>query len=206
MSGSGGFYKYRCKYFMTHDCPNWVFVNYAPCADCCAAGRDADEMNDDGFYHNHHSVYAAAPKFEIGVPIFQDGILRYTLAGVTSRLEPGADFAMWTTHGSPMTAFLPQQGQQGPDPGLPHPGQQPQPIVQQLHMLPQQQPQALQFQHQPPPPQHLVKLQGSSPGRQAAHMKMQLPPHAASRAFPEAMTIGGAGDMIPAGVQGVIMF
>lgn len=37
MSGSGGFYKYRCKYFLTHDCPNWVFVNYAPCADCCVS-------------------------------------------------------------------------------------------------------------------------------------------------------------------------
>ena len=37
MSGSGGIYKYRCKYFLTHDCPNWVFVNYAPCADCCVS-------------------------------------------------------------------------------------------------------------------------------------------------------------------------
>ncbi|KAK3933646.1 hypothetical protein QBC46DRAFT_107294 [Diplogelasinospora grovesii] len=38
---SGGFYKYRCKYyFYTHNCPNWVWVNNAPCASCLADGRD----------------------------------------------------------------------------------------------------------------------------------------------------------------------
>lgn len=31
---SGGFYKYRCKYFYTHNCQNWVWVNNAPCATC----------------------------------------------------------------------------------------------------------------------------------------------------------------------------
>lgn len=31
---SGGFYKYRCKYFLTHNCPNWVRVAKAPCAMC----------------------------------------------------------------------------------------------------------------------------------------------------------------------------
>lgn len=34
MSGSGGFYKYRCKYFYTHNCANWVWVNNTPCATC----------------------------------------------------------------------------------------------------------------------------------------------------------------------------
>lgn len=34
MSGSGGFYKYRCKYFYTHNCTNWVYVNNSPCANC----------------------------------------------------------------------------------------------------------------------------------------------------------------------------
>lgn len=34
MSGSGGFYKYRCKYFYTHNCQNWVWVNKAACASC----------------------------------------------------------------------------------------------------------------------------------------------------------------------------
>ncbi|KAK3937693.1 hypothetical protein QBC46DRAFT_410893 [Diplogelasinospora grovesii] len=40
MSGSGGFYKYMCKYFYTHNCPNWVWVNYAACASCLAEGRE----------------------------------------------------------------------------------------------------------------------------------------------------------------------
>ncbi|XXH01473.1 hypothetical protein Hte_007833 [Hypoxylon texense] len=30
----GGFYKYRCKYFYTHNCPNWVYENYSSCASC----------------------------------------------------------------------------------------------------------------------------------------------------------------------------
>lgn len=34
MSGSGGYYKYRCKYWLTYNCPNWVWVNNAPCAHC----------------------------------------------------------------------------------------------------------------------------------------------------------------------------
>ena len=34
MSGSGGYYKYRCKYRLTYNCPNWVWVNNAPCAHC----------------------------------------------------------------------------------------------------------------------------------------------------------------------------
>lgn len=33
-SGSGGFYKYRCKYFYTYNCSNWVYVSNAPCANC----------------------------------------------------------------------------------------------------------------------------------------------------------------------------
>lgn len=31
---SGGFYKYRCKYFYTYNCPNWVWVSNSPCAPC----------------------------------------------------------------------------------------------------------------------------------------------------------------------------
>lgn len=35
MSGSGGYYKYRCKYFLTaYCCTNWVYVAHAPCANC----------------------------------------------------------------------------------------------------------------------------------------------------------------------------
>ncbi|KAF8474615.1 hypothetical protein BDZ91DRAFT_758771 [Kalaharituber pfeilii] len=42
MSGPG-FYKYRCKYFYTHDCPNWVWVNNSACAKCVSLGRDTLE-------------------------------------------------------------------------------------------------------------------------------------------------------------------
>ncbi|KAI1357050.1 hypothetical protein F5Y01DRAFT_321363 [Xylaria sp. FL0043] len=38
--GYGGFYKYRCKYFYTHECPNWVYVNNTGCGECSAEGRD----------------------------------------------------------------------------------------------------------------------------------------------------------------------
>ncbi|KAH8677597.1 hypothetical protein BX600DRAFT_132121 [Xylariales sp. PMI_506] len=41
-SGGGGYFRYRCKYFYTHNCPNWVYVNNSPCSSCCAEGRDAD--------------------------------------------------------------------------------------------------------------------------------------------------------------------
>jgi hypothetical protein len=34
MSGSGGYYRYRCKYWLTYNCLNWVWVNNAPCAHC----------------------------------------------------------------------------------------------------------------------------------------------------------------------------
>jgi hypothetical protein len=34
MSGSGGYYKYRCKFWLTYNCPNWVWVNNALCAHC----------------------------------------------------------------------------------------------------------------------------------------------------------------------------
>ncbi|KAI1359187.1 hypothetical protein F5Y08DRAFT_320178 [Xylaria arbuscula] len=40
MSGSGGFYKYRCTYFFTHECPNWVYVVNGVCAECSARGRE----------------------------------------------------------------------------------------------------------------------------------------------------------------------
>lgn len=33
-SGSGGFYKYRCKFFNSHHCANWCYVKTSPCASC----------------------------------------------------------------------------------------------------------------------------------------------------------------------------
>lgn len=36
---SGGFWRYRCKNFFTHNCLNWVYVHKEPCAICMAYGR-----------------------------------------------------------------------------------------------------------------------------------------------------------------------
>ncbi|KAK5631450.1 hypothetical protein RRF57_007164 [Xylaria bambusicola] len=71
MSGSGGFYKYRCKYFLTHECPNWVYVNNTACAECSAQGREADST----------ASQAPATRYprEICVPRVEDGVLYYTL-------------------------------------------------------------------------------------------------------------------------------
>lgn len=39
MAGNG-FYKYRCKYFISHGCDNWVWVAKAPCATCLVSKDD----------------------------------------------------------------------------------------------------------------------------------------------------------------------
>lgn len=94
MSGSGGFYKYRCKYFLTHNCPHWVYVNGAPCAYCCvslgatqsrlpgltlliqAEGREADDENETETTSHH---LARMTTREICVPRVSEGTLQYTL-------------------------------------------------------------------------------------------------------------------------------
>lgn len=34
MSDGGGYYKYRCKYFLTYNCQNWVYSTDTACAAC----------------------------------------------------------------------------------------------------------------------------------------------------------------------------
>ncbi|KAI0967967.1 hypothetical protein F4678DRAFT_229742 [Xylaria arbuscula] len=70
MSGSGGFYKYRCKYFYTHECPNWVYVNNTACAECSAQGRDADPAASQAPVIRYSQ--------EICVPQVVGGVLYYT--------------------------------------------------------------------------------------------------------------------------------
>ncbi|CAK7229336.1 hypothetical protein SCUCBS95973_007186 [Sporothrix curviconia] len=239
MSGSGGFYKYRCKYFLSHDCPNWVFVNNAPCADCCAAGRDTHDPGQDLLASHHPFLYGSSPEFEIGVPVFQDGLLRYTFAGMLSSYEPGADFASWITLRPPLDGSLPAL----PSPYPPPPPQSPRHLHQSQpshHLLQQQQQQ--QQQQQPPqnfaqldqqqlqhsfiqehpsaaaahfrPHKHLQNLQQLQLQHEAAYMfqggdqgwqgaRMQLPPHAASKAFPVS-TAAGVGDTMLAGSPGLL--
>ena len=45
MSGSGGFYKYRCKHFYTYNCPNWVYCNGHACAMCLVSIHCATTPN-----------------------------------------------------------------------------------------------------------------------------------------------------------------
>ncbi|KAL7922027.1 hypothetical protein ACQKWADRAFT_111926 [Trichoderma austrokoningii] len=70
MSSSGGFYKYRCKNFYSHNCPNWVWVNNSPCATCIAEGKDANERPRS----------SSMTSREIVTPRVRDGILQYTIA------------------------------------------------------------------------------------------------------------------------------
>jgi len=70
MSGSGGYYKYRCKYWLTYNCPNWVWVNNAPCAYCLADGRDSDGAMISGPLRISREIY---------VPQFENGFLHYTI-------------------------------------------------------------------------------------------------------------------------------
>ncbi|KAI0432689.1 hypothetical protein F5Y09DRAFT_301138 [Xylaria sp. FL1042] len=70
MSGSGGFYKYRCKYFYTHECPNWVYVNNTACGECSAQGRDAEPAASQAPVIRYSQ--------EICVPQVEAGVLYYT--------------------------------------------------------------------------------------------------------------------------------
>ncbi|KAI0450390.1 hypothetical protein F5B21DRAFT_491086 [Xylaria acuta] len=74
MSGGGGFYKFRCKYFYTHECPNWVYVNNTACASCSAQGRDIEPAASQAPNMGYPT--------QICVPYGEEGALRYTLMEV----------------------------------------------------------------------------------------------------------------------------
>ncbi|KAL6864156.1 hypothetical protein J3F83DRAFT_742724 [Trichoderma novae-zelandiae] len=84
MSGSGGFYKYRCKNFYSHNCPNWVWVNNSPCATCIAEGRDADVQLMPPTTGSH----------EIVAPCIRDGILRHTIMDSVAPNESGESWIL----------------------------------------------------------------------------------------------------------------
>ncbi|KAL7276624.1 hypothetical protein RUND412_000390 [Rhizina undulata] len=68
--GSGGYYKFRCKNFFTYNCGNWVWVNHSACAECVAAGRDSDDVEE------------CTPMSEIEVPVVDYGRLVYQIVGL----------------------------------------------------------------------------------------------------------------------------
>ncbi|KAK4100963.1 hypothetical protein N658DRAFT_426671 [Parathielavia hyrcaniae] len=99
MSGSGGFYKYRCKNFYTYNCPNWVYCNGHACAMCLTEGRDAAESEPAAALPHQHSSTTAwqaqrrqaagnpSAATEICVPQAIQGTLRYTVMEIV----PGGD-------------------------------------------------------------------------------------------------------------------
>lgn len=98
MSGSGGYYKYRCKYFLTHNCPNWVWVNNATCASCLVSlkcetidpkpfskKRQADGRDSDAAGKSSRLCLSR----EIYVPQLENGFLQYTMMEIVA--ADGAD-------------------------------------------------------------------------------------------------------------------
>ncbi|KAK2593398.1 hypothetical protein QQS21_008886 [Conoideocrella luteorostrata] len=81
---SGGFYKYRCKYFYTHNCENWVWVNNSPCATCLAEGRDDEKVPGP----------VSMLSRDINVPCVHNGILQYTLMELVAPSEPGEHWTL----------------------------------------------------------------------------------------------------------------
>ncbi|OAQ73224.2 hypothetical protein VFPPC_00992 [Pochonia chlamydosporia 170] len=81
---SGGFYKYHCKYFYTHNCQNWVWVNNAPCATCMAEGRDDEKAPASGWMMSR----------DIAVPCVQNGILQYTMMELVAPTVAGEHWSL----------------------------------------------------------------------------------------------------------------
>ncbi|KAK4190326.1 hypothetical protein QBC35DRAFT_378294 [Podospora australis] len=96
---SGGYSKFRCKYFLTHDCPNWVFMNGHACAACLAEGREAPESVQPATNNNSWSRPT-----EICVPQAFHGNLHYTIMEVVPAVEPGT---YWTLRQKSLGPQLP---------------------------------------------------------------------------------------------------
>ncbi|EPE25632.1 hypothetical protein GLAREA_01544 [Glarea lozoyensis ATCC 20868] len=83
MSGSGGYYKYRCKYFFTHNCPHWVWAD----------GRDSAEAIMPSPFRLSREVY---------VPQFENGALQYIMFEIISNSETDSG---WTIKEQPKQGF-----------------------------------------------------------------------------------------------------
>jgi len=84
MSGSGGYYKYRCKYWLTYNCPHWVWVNNAPCAHCLADGRDSDIA----------MIHPFRLSREIFVPQLENGTLHYIIMEIVAASDADSGWAV----------------------------------------------------------------------------------------------------------------
>ncbi|KAL1838064.1 hypothetical protein VTJ49DRAFT_3084 [Mycothermus thermophilus] len=82
MSGSGGFFKYRCKYFLSHNCNNWTYVGGSACSSCVAEGRFTDETwNTDTTSSSNTNTKSESPtsgnSSDVLVPKAENGTLTY---------------------------------------------------------------------------------------------------------------------------------
>lgn len=87
MSGSGGYYKYRCKYFFTHNCANWVWVHNAPCAHCLADGRDSEVAIMPTPFRVSREIY---------VPQVENGALHYIIMELIATSDADSGWAVKT--------------------------------------------------------------------------------------------------------------
>ncbi|KAK4163010.1 hypothetical protein QBC43DRAFT_335755 [Cladorrhinum sp. PSN259] len=87
---SGGFNKFRCKYWLTHDCPNWVFMNGRACGACLAEGREAGE--------------GLPGQTEIQIPQGFNGSLQYIIMGLVPNERTGPNPGSYYTYFQKTTA------------------------------------------------------------------------------------------------------
>ncbi|KAB5586204.1 hypothetical protein GE09DRAFT_57004 [Coniochaeta sp. 2T2.1] len=85
MSGSGGYAKFRCKYFSTYGCDKWVWVMNTACPYCVAQGRDDAGMPPD--------QSLSRPR-EICIPIVHQGTITYTIMDLVHTGQPGQYWAL----------------------------------------------------------------------------------------------------------------
>ncbi|KAI9722066.1 MAG: hypothetical protein M1812_002026 [Candelaria pacifica] len=66
----GGYDKYACKNRLTYNCPNWVWENGTPCAECVAKGWESDLAG----------LFDGEPlSEEIAVPTIKRGHIHYVI-------------------------------------------------------------------------------------------------------------------------------
>ncbi|KND94578.1 hypothetical protein TOPH_01232 [Tolypocladium ophioglossoides CBS 100239] len=82
--GGNGFYKYRCKFFISHNCPNWVWVANSPCASCLALGRENEQAK----------MPAWTASRDIVAPRVRDGVLQYVVMELVPPTEPGEHWTL----------------------------------------------------------------------------------------------------------------
>ncbi|KAK6824704.1 hypothetical protein PG995_015690 [Apiospora arundinis] len=83
--GGGGVYRYRCRCFYSHNCPNWTYVNNTCCTQCVAAGHDTQAATQEASWY---------PSKEISIPRVENGVLDYTLMEIVAGGQTGNEWTL----------------------------------------------------------------------------------------------------------------